>query len=225
MPSAIRTTLLLQRIGDLVPQFQACLINEPAGHLFAETKRQHLCIRQIQNISQQSVLTGVNEAFAPTVVVNGFQTLRNPSQQPTLASSVHGNEIIYKTGNTGRHQIKYGGSIPLQPECGSLLPPDRWRVVHVHQTKVTGTAWPAALGRSTAPAGRKNFPLHSRLSTVHSFRMTGVDADLHPKRRTALQPIHPAGRPTTSELLPIPLAINSGFVPPESHVFRSRRRH
>lgn len=88
--------------------FSPSIINEAR---YTYTRRQALYISAgaNSNVAEQIGLTGVNGAFAPTVVVNGFQTLGNSSQQQRLQRPIRSDQYADNvTFVRGKHQMKFG---------------------------------------------------------------------------------------------------------------------
>src|ERR1700691_473824 len=88
--------------------FSPTTINEAR---FTYSRRQALSISAGvgTTIDQQIGLTGVNQSFFPTVIVNGFQTLGNATQQERLQGSIRSDS--YQDNVTmvrGKQQIKVG---------------------------------------------------------------------------------------------------------------------
>jgi hypothetical protein len=88
--------------------FSPTTINEAR---FTYSRRQALSISAGvgTTIDQQIGLTGVNQSFFPTVIVNGFQTLGNATQQERLQGPIRSDS--YQDNVTmvrGKQQIKFG---------------------------------------------------------------------------------------------------------------------
>jgi hypothetical protein len=94
--------------GTYYHSFTPSIINEAR---YTYTKRKAFAIGSgvNTNVDSQIGLTGVNQAFFPTVVVNGFQTLGNPTQQQRLQGPIRSDAAEDSlTIVRAKHTIKMG---------------------------------------------------------------------------------------------------------------------
>ncbi len=120
-------------------------------------------------IAQQIGLNGVNEAFAPTVAVNGFQTLGNPSQQQRLQVPFIGNEFVNNVSwQRGSHQVKFGFEYRYNINVDRYSPTAGGSFTFTN--KVTGSSLASLLlGRVNTANLQENEPLHSRANSYGLF--------------------------------------------------------
>lgn len=153
--------------------FTPALINELRA-TYSQRENVNISAGANSNINQQIGLTGVNETFAPTVVVNGFQTLGNPSQQQRLQVPFIGNEIVDNVSwQHGSHQVKYGFEYRYDLNVDRYSPTAGGSFTFTN--KVTGSSLASLLlGRVNTASLQENDPLHSRANSwEHSSKTTG----------------------------------------------------
>ena len=94
--------------GTYYHNFSSTVINE-ARYTYTNRKAFVISAGSGSNIAEQIGLTGVNEAFAPTVVVNGYQTMGAPSQQQRLQGPIRSDQAADNvTMVRGQHTWKAG---------------------------------------------------------------------------------------------------------------------
>ena len=94
--------------GTYYHSFSPSTINE-ARYTWTLRKAYSISAGANSNLDSQIGLTGVNQAFAPTVVVRGFQTLGNPSQQQRLQGPIRSDAVDNNvTFVRNKHTTKLG---------------------------------------------------------------------------------------------------------------------
>jgi hypothetical protein len=94
--------------GTYYHNFTPTTINE-ARYTYTNRKAFVISAGVNSDVDSQIGLTGVNQAFFPTVVVNGFQTLGNPSQQQRLQGPIRSDAADDNlTLVRDKHTIKMG---------------------------------------------------------------------------------------------------------------------
>ncbi len=148
--------------------FSPTLINELRA-TYSQRENVNISAGANSNINQTIGLTGANEAFAPTVAVNGFQTMGNPSQQQRLQVPFIGNEIVDNLSwQRGKHQFKYGFEYRYNINVDRYSPTAGGSFTFTN--KVTGSSLASLLlGRVNTASLQENEPLHSRANSFGAF--------------------------------------------------------
>jgi hypothetical protein len=148
--------------------FSPTLINELRA-TYSQRENVNISAGANSNIDQQIGLSGTNQAFAPTVVVNGFQTLGNPTLQQRLQVPFIGNEIVDNVSwQHGSHQIKYGFEYRYNLNVDRYSPTAGGSFAFTN--KVTGSSLASLLlGRVNTASLQENDPLHSRADSYGAF--------------------------------------------------------
>jgi outer membrane receptor protein involved in Fe transport len=154
--------------GTWYRNFSANIINEAR---FTYTRRQALAISAGANtaLDQQIGLTGVNQAFFPTVNVNGFQALGNTSQQQRLQSPIRSDSYVDNvTIIHGKHQIKFGFEYRYSSNLDLYSPTAGGSFTFNSVATGSGLA-SLLLGWTTSATRLETYPLHTRADSYAAF--------------------------------------------------------
>lgn len=154
--------------GTWYHNFSPSVINEAR---YTYTRRQALYISAgaHSNIAEQIGLTGVNEAFAPTVVVNGFQTLGNSSQQQRLQSPIRSDQYADNvTVVRGKHQIKFGFEYRYSSNI-DLYSPTAGGSFTFNNTAAGSSLASLLLGWVSEASRLETYKLHTRADSYSTF--------------------------------------------------------
>jgi Carboxypeptidase regulatory-like domain/TonB dependent receptor len=148
--------------------FTPTLINELRA-TYSQRENVNISAGANSNIDQKIGLTGTNQAFAPTVVVNGFQTLGNPSLQQRLQVPFIGDEIVDNLSwQHGKHQVKFGFEYRYNINVDRYSPTAGGDFTFTN--KVTGSSLASLLlGRVYSASLQENESLHSRANSYGAF--------------------------------------------------------
>lgn len=146
----------------------ATLINELRA-TYSQRENDNISAGANSFIDQKIGLTGANEAFAPTVVVNGLQTLGNPTLQQRLQVPFIGNEIVDNVSwQHGSHQVKYGFQYRYNINVDRYSPTAGGSFTFTNN--VTGSSLASLLlGRVYSASLQENESLHSRANSYGAF--------------------------------------------------------
>jgi hypothetical protein len=148
--------------------FHPTLINELRA-TYSQRENVNISAGANSTINQKIGLTGANEAFAPTVAVNGYQTMGNPSQQQRLQVPFIGDEIVDNISwQHGQHQVKYGFEYRYNINVDRYSPTAGGSFTFTN--KVTGSSLASLLlGRVNSASLQENESLHSRANSFGGF--------------------------------------------------------
>ena len=138
---------------------------------FTYTRRQALAISAGANttLDQQLGLNGVNQAFFPTVTVQGFQTLGAPSQQQRLQTPIRSDQYADNvTVLRGKHQVKYGFEYRYSSNLDRYSPSAGG--AFAFSNTATGSSLAALLlGWVNSASRLETYPLHTRADSYAAF--------------------------------------------------------
>ena len=154
--------------GTYYHNFTSTVINE-ARYTYTNRKLFVTSAGVGSNINQQIGLTGVDPTFAPTVVVNGFQTLGSPTLQQRLQGPIRGDQAADNlTMVRGQHFIKFG----LEYRYSSNLDkysPTAGGAFQFNNVATGSSLASLELGWVTQAGLLATYPLHSRADTYDAF--------------------------------------------------------
>ena len=154
--------------GTYYHSFTPSIINE-ARYTYTLRKAFAIGAGVNTSVDSQIGLTGVNQAFFPTVVVNGFQTMGNPTQQqrlqgPIRSDAADDNLTVVRAKHTIKMGVEYRYSSNLDkysPTAGGSF---------TFNNVATGSALASLeLGWVDQASLLATYPLHSRADSYSAF--------------------------------------------------------
>ncbi|MCU1257186.1 MAG: TonB-dependent receptor, plug, partial [Bryobacterales bacterium] len=148
--------------------FSPSLINEAR---YTYTRRQALSISAGANttIDQSLGLTGINQAFFPTVTVSGFQTLGNASQQQRLQTPIRSDQYANNvTFTRGSHQVKFGVEYRYASNVDLYSPTAGGSFAFTNTATGSGLA-SLLLGWVNSASRLETYELHTRADSYAGF--------------------------------------------------------